>query len=460
MITLFDQRSKQQRNWDILKNRHETYIRRRILSTVTNADNQANLLLYLRRFGNPARKIVRFLSSVHSRPVCRTTDEDKLDERFWENVDLYSLESANRHAEYFANGCGDAFIYIYMDTRAGKVKFRFYAAHEVDIEWDGSGGISVATLTTASGRLRLDYLAGTMQIGDAAPVEMGYNPLIHYRLDETEPEWSVDLAEPVFDVTIEIGNQICLFLESGYMRSHEQLALDAGAGDVPPGDVGDVELGSRKIVAFPIKAVPLVSSDTAEKFFQSIENLAIFAAEQEGIPAAYFNQTQVNTFPPDLRDRWEIDCAKWRARDLDCLLEAGKLLKLEGLDWDPETEWTVIYQEPRGMVPRKEQLDNLEKEISLGLTTPDWFLFATDGDFRTLGQASKWVDDCVVRMGEINLAKAERNLALENGAAVPTPRENGAAGGALSAAVRAGGMDDDYDGNAGPRPVPGSSFPK
>ena len=98
MITYYGQRSKQVRNWDILKNRHEDYIRARLLSTVLNTENQESLLLYLRRFGNPARKIIRFLSSVHARPVCRTTEQDALDEKFWENVDLYSLESANRHA--------------------------------------------------------------------------------------------------------------------------------------------------------------------------------------------------------------------------------------------------------------------------------------------------------------------------------------------------------------------------
>jgi len=134
MITYYGQRSKQVRNWDILKNRHEDYIRRRILSTVTNAENQKSLLLYLRRFGNPARKIVRFLSSVHARPVCRTTEQDELDARFWEAVDLYSLSAANGHAEYFANGCGDSFVYIYWDALLEKVRFRFYPAHEVDIE--------------------------------------------------------------------------------------------------------------------------------------------------------------------------------------------------------------------------------------------------------------------------------------------------------------------------------------
>ena len=460
MITYYNQRDRQIRNWEVLKNRHEGYIRTRLLSTVLDTENQESLLLYLRRFGNPARKIIRFLSSVHARPVCRTTEQDELDARFWEAVDLYSLSAANGHAEYFANGCGDAFVYIYWDSLLEKVRFRFYPAHEVTVEWDGSGGISSATLLTAAGELVLDYTKQTMKINTGPLVPMRYNPLIHYRLDETEPEWSVDLTEPIFDVTIEIGNQICLFLESGYMRSHEQLALDVGAGDVPPGDVGNVELGSRKIIAFPIKAVPLVSSDTAEKFFQSIERLAVFAAEQEGIPEAYFRQTQVMTYPPDLRDRWETDCVKWRARDMDCLIEAGKLLQLQKIDWDPATEWTVIYQEPRGMVPRKEQLENLEKEIALGLTTPDWFLFSTDGDFRTLGQARKWVDSCIGRIGEINEDKAARNLSIVDGVVKPTPQENGAAGGIRSAQVRAGGMDDDYDGNAGPRPFPTNSFPK
>lgn len=454
------QRAKQKRNWDILKNRQYEYIRQRIIATVDDDDNRNSLLKYVRRFGNPARKIIRFLSSVHSRPVCRTTESDENDLKFWESVDLYSLAAGNGQAEYFANGCGDAFLYIYFDRLTKKVKFRFYAAHDVDVEWDGAGGIKIATLTTSAGQLKLDYLNRTMTVGEGQPSPMEYNPLIHYRLDETEPEWSVDLVEPVLDVTIEIGNQICLFLESGYLRSHEQLTLGANAGDVPPGDVGDVKLGSRVIIPFNLQAVPLVSADTAEKFFESIEKLAIFAAEQEGIPEAYFRQTSVTTFPPDLRDRWEADCAKWRARDVDCLTEAGKLLKLEGIDWDPETEWTVIYQEPRGMVPRKEQLQNLEKEIELGLTTPDWFLFATDGDFRTLGQATKWVNAAIARVGEINEEKAARNLKLGKPADTLTPSENGAVGGVRSAQVRAGGMDDDYDGNAGPRPIPGSSFPK
>lgn len=145
---------------------------------------------------------------------------------------------------------------------------------------------------------------------------------------------------------------------------------------------------------------------------------------------------------------------------MDCLVEAGKLLKIQGVDWDPKTEWTVIYQEPRGMVPRKEQLENLEKEIALGLTTPDWFLFSTDGDFRTLGQAKKWVDSCIERIGEISEEKAERNLSLEGGVGKPTPQQYGAAGGVRSAQVRAGGMDPDYDGAAGPRPFPTNSFPK
>ena len=202
MITLFDQRSKQQRNWDILKNRHEIYIRQRIVATVDDDDNRNSLLKYVRRFGNPARKIVRFLSSVHSRPVCRTTDKDALDERFWDNVDLYSLAAGNGQAEYFANGCGDAFLYIYFDRLTKKVKFRFYPAHSVDVEWDGAGGIKTATLTTSAGQLQLDYLNRTMTVGDGQPTPMKYNPLIHYRLDETEPEWSVYLSEHVFDVTI------------------------------------------------------------------------------------------------------------------------------------------------------------------------------------------------------------------------------------------------------------------
>lgn len=455
--------AKQYRNWEILKNRHAQYIYTRITETVSDEDNRLELLKYVRRFGNPSRKIVQMLSGVHSRPVCRTTDKDALDRTFWKHVDAASLRRAGQNAEYYAEGMGDCFVYIYKDPKKKKVQFKIYPCHQVKAEWDEAGEIKTATVTTANGEMLIDYVANTMKIGDAAPKKMEYNPLIHYRLDETAPGWSVDIVEPIFDVTVEIGNQICLFLESGYLRAHEQLAVDTGAGgDVSPGDVGEVVLGSRQILGFPIKAVPLVSADTAEKFFESIQNLAIFAAEQEGIPEGYFNQQNYQGYPPLLRDRWEISCSKWREKDLECLTEAGKLVKSSGVDWDPEIEWMIFYQEPRGMITREDQLRNLKEEISLGLNNPAWFAFSTD-DFETYQDAKDWVKLNVAFDNEFNEAKAARNMSLQanaNPANSPTPQQNGQAGGVLSAQIKAGALDDDYDGNAGPSMIPRNSLPK
>lgn len=420
---------EQKKAFCVLKNDHISYIRAALAATVQDERNLESLWPFVRRIGNPFPKIISFLSTVHARRPIITLGEDRLDSALWEACDVRAVFLALAAAERICNATGDAFVWVFCNSE-GKITARALPPHEVvSVSWGIDGELSAIVVDAVAGRMRLE-----------AP-EI---PIVHYRLDESADDWCVDRVAPLVELSLEVGVQMALFLETSYLRSHEQLSMDQIPPEFSPGDLGEIPVGTRKVLPFPLRSIRLIDPETASRFFAGLVDLTVFAAEQAGIPKGYFLQTDKD-YPPALRDRWEADGLKFSRRDEQVFKKICELGQKVGRFPFAEPRITIQYQEPRGMVPKKDELEAIEKEINLGINNPVWQAFAADGDFRTLGEAREWITQNLTEWARIVEIKAERNIAVEGSDL--TPQQNGT-------------LAADYDGAAGPRILPPKSFAK
>lgn len=435
--------TKQKICYDVLNSNHLPYIRQLCGSVVTEEENFEHLVRYIRTFGNPMPKIVHFLSQVHTRPVVRTTGDAALDRRIFSQIDMRSVALAQYQAEMLANAIGDAFVVLALGW-SGKIEARAVGGHEArDPVWEADGRLAAVTI----GSVRY-YLADRAVQAPGGAITVGFCPCVHYALTHHNGDWCVSQTYPLAELAIEIGFQIALFLETGYLRSHEQITVEQLPSDWAAGDMGDVPIGTRKVINMPLRAVKLIDPETAQKFFQGVQDLTIFVADQYGIPRDWFLQDMSNlqtAVPPGIRDRWQVDCMRWSLPDAQCMAEAAALAGIT----TSTSDWTIQYLPPRGQESRVQELVALEKEIQLGVNNPAWFAYSTDGDFQTIEDARAWIAENLEEWAKIVEIKAERNIAVN--AQDRTPEENGADGGTLS---------PDYDGAAGPRVLPPESFAK
>ena len=420
---------EQKKAYSVLKNDHISYIRAALAATVQDERNLESLWPYVRRIGNPFPKIISFLSNVHARRPVVTLGDDSLDSDLWDACDVRAVFLALLSAEKICNATGDAFAWIFRGSD-GKITARAIPPHEVvAADWAEDGELRSIVVEAVAGRVRLE-----------AP-EI---PIVHYRMDESADDWCIDRVAPLVELSLEVGVQMALFLETSYLRSHEQLSMDQIPPEFSPGDLGEIPVGTRKVLPFPLRSIRLIDPETASRFFQGLVDLTVFAAEQAGIPKGYFLQTDKD-YPPALRDRWEGECLKFSRRDEQVFKKICGLASKIGAFPEVDPRITIQYQEPRGMVAKKDELEAIEKEIALGINNPVWQAFASDGDFRTMGEAREWITQNLTEWARIVEIKAERNIAVEGSDL--TPQQNGT-------------LAADYDGAAGPRKLPPESFAK
>jgi len=421
---------EQQKAYSVLRNAHRELIVQRLREVIHDDENLRSVLPFVSVVRNPVPKIVEYLSSVHSLPVVRTTGDDAMDEKVWRAMDVPGIAAAQRAAERIANACGDAFVRIFQHE--GVVRAQALTPHIVEEYTEDPAGVCVEAVVAGERLARPEYV-------------------VRYPVDDSDPDWGISTTWPLVELALEVGVQLALFLETGYLRAHEQPAIDQLPPEMSPGDIGEIAIGTRRILSVPIRTVKLIDPETAQKFFQGLVDLTIFCAESYGIPKGYFLQTDVSGYPPALRDRWTRACARLAPRDRAVLERATELARELGHPLPQDVRWIVQYTEPRGMAGAKSDLERLEKEIALGINNPVWHAFATDGDFRTLAEAREWIAENLKVWGEIVEEKARRNIAMES--SDRTPQENGAV-------RRSETLEPGYDGAQGPRVLPPESFAK
>lgn len=452
-----DPRVLQAAAWAIMQRSYEVYVMAQIYSRF-DATTAAQYERHLCAVMNPLARIASLLSVTYTTPVSRDSGDGALNAAVRDHVGM--LDVALGEAERLKNGLGDAFLIPYWDEAAEQVQFRLFGPHEWDVVRDDQRQIAHYEHIPAGVRYRPDGWI-TRKLGDAWSEPEFLSkvcPVVWFRLNPMADLWSVNEIRDLIVGTIETGTDETMNKLSAYFRSFRQAFLKSAgltAAQVQSA-LESMDVGIDKLLEREIDTVEL--ADPKNTHYDTIRRQVADLAATRGISMdSYFSTGAQQVFSPELRATWRAATKYQLVPELQLLRAVVAILVKNGIVPTSalSAQWRIDYHEPTPeQADPMRKYEILAKAIELGQDSPIEAILRDDRECVTREDAKALLEQRAEDRLELKRLMIERNQSGDPANTdTATPQENGAAGGQISAQLRAE-VDGTYDGAGGPSVAP------